>query len=87
MRAASSSNLSPLTRPSPITSPSPGVRAISSCMVLRRKLPGHDHAGEFGEGIGIAQVVDILARRALARLAPLGHGLGPRGIFGVRLRA
>ena len=42
------------------------------------QLAGHHQARIFGEGTRIAQIVDILARRALAGLAPLGHRVGPR---------
>ena len=84
-RAFCSSNRSPLTGPTPATRPSAG-RALDQILhgaplPLRRDL----QRAVLDEGARVAEIVDVLARRALPRLAPPRHRLGARRVEGHRV--
>ena len=72
-------NRSPLTLPTPVTMPSVGNLRMTSS----HGQPGARRQHElpvFDERAGVAQIVDVLARRALLRLAALRDRVGPGGV-------
>ena len=71
---------SPLTRPMPATRPSAGVRAISSSQRAAAALRGDRERAVLDERARVAEVVDVLARGALARRAPARDRVGPRRV-------
>jgi hypothetical protein len=66
VRLASAPNVAPLMPPMPVTMPSAGVLAIRSSIAAAAALRGHGQRAVFDEAAFVAQVGDVLARRALA---------------------
>ena len=60
---------------SPATTPSPGVLRMRSSRDAARRLRGDGERAVFDEAAGIDQRGDVLARRALAGLAPPRDGV------------
>ena len=79
-RGASRRTAPPFTRPMPATRPSAGVRAIRSSSVRRRRCAAITSGPYSTKVPGSHEIVDVLARGALAGLAPARDRVGARRV-------